>query len=198
MKILAINGSGRGKGNTRKLLEALSKEIPSDIQYEIVDLNRLNFAGCIGCEGCATSNRCIIQDDMQELYPLIDAASGLVLGSPTYYYNVTSKMKAFIERLYPYQVFDGNDRSIWSSVNEISRVKYALTIAVCEQNNEVDMGFTSEALSMPLEALGYRVVSKETVLNLFERNAAEDSDKILNQMSLVGLKLYKTIKLVNR
>lgn len=195
MNILAINGSGRGKGNTETLLKAFGSGLPEDVNYEIIDLNRLTIRGCTGCEGCATSNRCVVKDDMQALYPKIEAADGLILASPTYFYNISAGMKAFIERLYPYEVFDLEDRSVWVSATESQGLKYASVVAVCEQEDEKDMGFTAEAMSMPLEALGYRVVSTEKVMHLFGKSDAEGALDVKATMKQAGVKLYKTIRL---
>lgn len=195
MKILAINGSGRGKGNTHRLLEAMKDQIDQDVDFELINLKDYEFKGCIGCEGCAKTNKCVIQDDMQDLYPRIEEADGLILGSPTYFYNISASMKAFIERLYPYEVFDPYDRSVWVSATEATGLKYATVVAVCEQETKEDMGFTAEAMKMPLEALGFRVVGVEKVLHLFGRHDADDAVETLNQMRAAGLKLYRTIKL---
>lgn len=195
MKLLAVNGSGRGKGNTETLLRAMGADLPDDVEFELIRLKDYDFSGCTGCEGCAKSNQCVIKDDMQDLYPKIEAADGLILGSPTYFYNVSATMKAFIERLYPYEVFDPDDRSVWVSASEGNGLKYASVLAVCEQEDVSDMGFTAEAMAMPLEALGYRVVGVEKVLHLFGRSDAEKAAETLVQMKKAGAKLYKTIRL---
>lgn len=195
MKILAINGSGRGRGNTSELLETIGSAMPINVDYDLIHLRDYDFGGCIGCEGCATSNQCVIKDDMQKLYPLIEASDAIVLGSPTYFYNISAKMKAFIERMYVYEVFDPEDRSVWVSATEASGLKYATVVAVCEQEDARDMGFTAEAMSMPLEALGYRVVGTEKVLRLFGKHEAKKNTEALAQMKKAGTKLYKTIQL---
>lgn len=198
MKILAINGSGRANGNTARLLKECQQVAPQDAEIEIIHLAKLNINGCIGCEACAKTLKCVLKDDMQKLYPKIDEADGLILASPTYFYNITAKMKTFIERLYPYEIFDEDDRHVWLGLNEITGLKYAMVIGVCEQLDESDMGFTIEAMSMPLQALGYRVVDKVKVLNLFKANEAEDSSKAKEDVAKGILKLYKTIRLSQR
>lgn len=195
MKILAINGSGRGKGNTRTLLEAMGAGMPSEVDFEIVDLNRLNFGGCIGCEGCAKTNKCVVKDDMQMLYEKIEEADGMVLGSPTYFYNITAKMKAFIERFYALDAFDPEDRSVWISLQATKGLKYGAVIAVCEQKDAKDMGFTAEAMSGPLQDIGFQVVSTQKVLHLFGRHDAEGATETLDRMAMAGMKLYRTIRL---
>ncbi len=71
--------------------------------------------------------------------------------------------------MYCQQVFADNDRGVWSSVNEALGGKYAVVIAICEQNDVKDMGFTAEAMSMPLEALGYRMVETVKVIHLYKK-----------------------------
>lgn len=198
MKILAINGSGRARGNTRRLLEECKNNVAEDVELEIVDLAKLSFSGCVGCEGCSKTQICVLKDDMRQLYSKIDEADALILASPTYFYNITANMKAFIERLYPYEIFDEDDRHVWMAANEVSGLKYAMVIGICEQLDEKDMGFTIEAMSMPLVALGYRVVSEVKVLNLFKGNEANDSEISLDAVRQGISKLCKTINLANK
>jgi multimeric flavodoxin WrbA len=195
MKILAINGSGRSNGNTKRLLKECEYIMKDTDEFEVIDLSTYDFSGCIGCEGCAKTYKCVIQDDMQKLYPKIEEADGLVLASPTYFYNISSKMKAFIERLYPYEIFHKEDRHVWLSYTEVFGLKYGLVIGVCEQLKEEDMGFTIEAMSLPLQSLGYRVVDEVKVLNLFTRHEAEKDDESLEKVRGGMRKLYQTIEL---
>lgn len=196
MKILGIVGSSRKKGNTATLVdEAICAARSEGLETETVFLGDYDFRGCIGCEGCRNTYKCVIQDGMQELYPKILEADGLIAGSPTYFYNMTANMKAFIERLYCYEVFDDSDRSVWMSVNEALGGKLAATIAVCEQHNEKDMGVTSEAMDLSLASLGYRVVDSVKVLELYEGGAAERCQKALEQSRNAGRKLARTLLL---
>ncbi len=153
MKILGIVGSKRKNGNTATLVQAALKSAEiNGIETHIEYLGDYNINGCTGCEGCKDTYKCVVDDDMQKLYPLILEADAIILGSPTYFYNITSIVKAFLERLYCYEIFDKDDRSIWLPFNEVLGVKYATVIAICEQNNENDMGFTAEAMKLPLES----------------------------------------------
>lgn len=196
MKILGIVGSSRKRGNTATLVEeALSAARSEGLETEIVYLGDHDIRGCTGCEGCRNTYKCVIQDDMQQLYPKILEADGLIAGSPTYFYNMTTHMKAFLERLYCYEVFDDSDRSVWMSVNEALGGKLAATIAVCEQHNEKDMGVTSEALDLSLVSLGYRIVDSVKVLELYEAGAAERCGKALEQSRNAGRKLARTLLL---
>jgi multimeric flavodoxin WrbA len=196
MKVLGVVGSRRKNGNTAYLVEQALQAIESkEVETELIFLGDYNIRGCTGCEGCKDTYKCVIKDDMQKIYPLIMSADAIVLGSPTYFYNITADMKAFIERLYCFQVFAEDDRSVWSSTNEALGGKYAAVIAICEQNDEKDMGFTAEAMSMPLEGLGYRVIETVKVLKLFKKGDVLQSKDALEQVQRAGRKLEKTIRL---
>lgn len=196
MKVLGVVGSKRKRGNTARLVkEALQVAANEGLDTELVYLGDYQIRGCTGCEGCKKTFRCVIQDGMQELYAKVEEADGLILGSPTYFYNMTSDMKAFIERLYCYEVFDESDRSIWMSVNEAMGGKLASTIAICEQHDEKDMGFTSEAMNLSLESLGYRIVDSEKILDLYKAEAAKKSEEAIMQASRAGERLAKTLLL---
>ncbi len=199
MKVLGIVGSKRKQGNTATLVKAaLEAAEIYGAETHIEYLSDYKISGCTGCEACRNTFKCTINDDMQNLYPHILDSDAIILGSPTYFYNITSDMKSFIERLYCYEIFDNEDRSVWMSLNEITGIKYASVIAVCEQNDEHDMGFTAEAMKMPLEALGYRVVDTVKILNLFSKGEAQKDKIAIKQAKSAGVKLAKTILLRER
>ncbi len=196
MKVLGIVGSKRKKGNTSTLVQETLNTLKTEgIETELIFLGDYDIKSCHGCEGCKDTYKCIIKDDMQKLYPLILESNAIVLGSPTYFYNISSDMKAFLERCYNFEVFAEDDRSVWMSINEAMGGKYAVAIAVCEQHDEKDMGFTAEAMTKPLEALGYRVVDTVKILELFKMGEALKNDKALEQAKRAGERLAKTLKL---
>ncbi len=196
MKILGIVGSKRKSGNTASLVKrAINSAKRENIKTEIIYLGDYDIKGCYGCEHCQKAYKCIIKDDMQELYKKILEADAIIAGTPTYFYNVSSDMKAFIERLYCFEVFDDEDRSVWMSVNEALGGKLAVTISVCEQNSEADMGVTSEVMDLSFKSLGYRIIESVKILNLFEENDAASNEVEMTKAIRAGEKLAKTILL---
>lgn len=198
MKIMGVVGSRRKKGNTTILTQEVLKPFEAqgvDIETELIFLGDYDIAGCSGCEGCRDSYKCVINDDMQKLYPALIKADALILGSPTYFYNITADMKAFIDRCYCLEVFDESDRSVWMGISEALGGKYAAVIAVCEQDNEEDMGFTVEAMVKPLEALGYRIVSVVKALHAFAEGDVSKNDRAMKEAEQAGEKLLKTLRL---
>ncbi|MGV1098701.1 flavodoxin family protein [Thiovibrio sp. JS02] len=99
MRIFAVNGSPRKKGNTEELLRAFLKGAESTgAVVEIVRLAELHIQPCIGCGGCDKTGECVLEDAMQDLYPKIRAANRIVLASPIYFYGITAQAKAFVDR----------------------------------------------------------------------------------------------------
>ena len=102
MKALAISGSARENGNTAMLLEYVLKELSKEgIDTELVQLAGKPVRGCADCMRCfnVRNRRCAITDDvMNEVIGKMDASDAIILGSPTYFTDVSAEMKALIDR----------------------------------------------------------------------------------------------------
>lgn len=199
MKVIGISGSPRNNGNTSYLIQRALEDVEKyGIETKMVNLSDYTIADCIGCEGCKRTYSCVIKDDMQELYPLILQADALVLGSPTYFYDVTAIMKAFLDRMYCIEVFDDEDRSVWMSVNEAMGGKLASVISVCEQEDDRDTGHAALTMKLTLQSLGYRVTDSTEIINLFGRGEAAGNDKAVYLAMRNGQRLAKTLLLRNK
>lgn len=168
--VIGIGGSPRKGGNSDLLLKTILTSAADQGMYaRSIHLRDYQFQSCIGCEGCRKANACIgLNDGMQLIYPWLLESRGLVLVSPTHHYNVTAWMKAFIDRLYCFYDFENTVPRAWSS-RLAGQGRKAVIAAVCEQENATDMGFTLDAMRLPIEALGYEVVDTLTVLRIFHR-----------------------------
>lgn len=105
MKILALLGSPRKKGNTALLLDEYLRGIKDsnkDAEIVKVFLQEKKISGCTACEACrnVTIGQCAIKDDMQELYPLFRQADMVVYATPIYWWSVSAQLKAFMDRCY--------------------------------------------------------------------------------------------------
>lgn len=99
MKVLGIYGSPRKGGNTDQLLdEALEGARAAGAETATVYARDLNMRGCIECGGCDETGKCVLKDDMQSVYPLLYQADGIIMATPIFFYNVTSQLKAVIDR----------------------------------------------------------------------------------------------------
>jgi multimeric flavodoxin WrbA len=101
MKILAIVGSPRPKGNTSYLIDrALHEAAIHGVETEKIMLCQYKVNPCQGHDNCSSFAACKQNDDAPWILDKFCSAEGIILGSPVYYYNITAQMKAFIDRNY--------------------------------------------------------------------------------------------------
>ncbi|MHC4249137.1 MAG: flavodoxin family protein [Planctomycetota bacterium] len=102
MKVVAFNGSPRRNGNTTMLLEAVIAELEkAGIETELVQLGGRKIHGCVACYKCfeKKDGRCAVDSDvLNEFLGKMVEADGIIIGSPTYFANVTTEVKALIDR----------------------------------------------------------------------------------------------------
>ena len=102
MKVLLVNGSPHKAGNTWQTLQIISGCLEQHgIKSEIFQLGNGQVRGCIGCDGCRTSFRCVFEDDCCNA--LIDAildADGIIIGSPVYFAGANGALCAILDRVF--------------------------------------------------------------------------------------------------
>jgi multimeric flavodoxin WrbA len=102
MNVVAFSGSARLDGNTALLVNEVFKELAAaGIGTELVQLAGKTIHGCRACYGCfkKKNGRCSFDDDFANAcIAKMEDADGIILASPTYFADVTSEMKALIDR----------------------------------------------------------------------------------------------------
>jgi len=102
MKVIAFNGSARKDGNTAILLNLVLDELRAEgVETEMYSLAGKPIQGCIACFKCfeKKNRRCNVEKDIiNECIGKMVEADGILLGSPTYFADVSAGMKALIER----------------------------------------------------------------------------------------------------
>jgi Multimeric flavodoxin WrbA len=102
MKIVAFNGSPRINGNTAQSIQMVFKELEKEgIATELIQLGGRKVFGCLACGKCyeKRDRQCTRQDDeMNTFIRKINEADGIIIGSPTYFSNVSTEVKALIDR----------------------------------------------------------------------------------------------------
>ena len=102
MKVVAFNGSARKDGNTAILIRQVFAELEAEgIETELVQLAGQKIRGCTACGQCYKNknHRCVIENDVvNDCIEKMRAADGIILGSPTYFADLTPEMKALIDR----------------------------------------------------------------------------------------------------
>jgi len=104
MRITAVLGSPRPEGNTDILAaRVLQGASEAGWETESFPLRKLSLRGCIGCEQCWHLDRpCVFEDDMAGLYQALSETDAILLATPVYWYAPTAMMKAFMDRLVPF------------------------------------------------------------------------------------------------
>ena len=100
MRVVGFNGSSRKDGNTAIIMNMVFEELESQgIKTEMVQFSGEIIEPCKGCFACKGKNNCVFQKDIfYECFEKMKLADGILLGSPVYSADVTSNMKAFLER----------------------------------------------------------------------------------------------------
>jgi multimeric flavodoxin WrbA len=110
-KVLVLNGSPRQKGNTAHLIEKLRKAlIEKGHEVVVLELNDLDIKPCQGCFWCYRGFplRCVQDDAMNSLYPMVLGSDVLVFASPIYWFNYSAQLKLFVDRLVALHVEGGH------------------------------------------------------------------------------------------
>ena len=107
MKVLMINGSPRADGNTKIALEEMKKIFSAEgIDCEIIDIGTQAVRGCIACNSCYKTGKCVFDDCVNAIAPKFETADGLVIGSPVYYASANASLIALLDRLFYSTHFD--------------------------------------------------------------------------------------------
>jgi len=101
MRVIGIVGSPRKNGNTEILMkEALTVAREAGCETEMFLLSGKQVAPCDACGTCFDVGGCVVQDDMQDLYGLMDRADAVIFGTPVYFGSVSAQLKTVMDRTF--------------------------------------------------------------------------------------------------
>ena len=118
--ILGVCGSPRARTTEYALREALAMLRDRGFETEFFTVRGKDIGFCTHCDHCLREKGCIIQDDVQGLYPLLREAEGLIFASPVYNGGVSAQTKAVMDRT----------RALLASDPNVFRGKAGMAIAV--------------------------------------------------------------------
>ncbi len=102
MKVVALCGSARKQGNTALLLQTvLAPLVEAGAETELIELAKSEIRGCMACYVCflEKNGTCVLKKDIvNDCIAKMAAADAILLGSPAYFTDVSSEMKALIDR----------------------------------------------------------------------------------------------------
>lgn len=107
MKVLLLCGSPHKNGATYTAMHEMEKVFAKEgIETELLFVGDKQIRGCIACGGCRESGKCVFDDIVNEVAEKLQAADGLVLGSPVYYASANATLIALLDRLFHSSRFD--------------------------------------------------------------------------------------------
>jgi multimeric flavodoxin WrbA len=150
---IAVVGSPRKGKNTDLLVDYVIEGLSGkNIKTDKFFLDSSNISTCTGCRRCIKTGKCVIKDDITEIISKMEEADGYILASPSYNYNMTAQMKAFIDRTFCLNDYNNG----WKS--RLMPDKKAIIIGVCAGKNKESMGYTTQGISKPVSELGVHII----------------------------------------
>ncbi|MCQ2503978.1 MAG: flavodoxin family protein [Saccharofermentans sp.] len=107
MNVLILNASPRPEGNTTIAVNEMVKVFEEEgIDVKVIRIGNKDIRGCVACNSCSGSGKCIFDDEVNEIAKDFEAADGLVVASPVYYASANSTLTACLDRLFYSSSFD--------------------------------------------------------------------------------------------
>lgn len=134
MKVVGINGSARSDGNTAILIKRVFAELEKEgIETELIQLAGKTIRGCRACYKCMENKdkQCAVKNDsFNKCYVKMLEADGIILGSPTYFSDMSAEMKALIDRAGFVSMANGGllKRKVGAAVSAVRRAGAIHTI----------------------------------------------------------------------
>jgi multimeric flavodoxin WrbA len=185
MSILILNSSPRKTGNVVQALKALADGASKDHEIEWLDVYDLKYTPCKGCMKCRPDKECILPyDDAHMVGQKIKHASGLVIGTPTYWGNMSASLKGLFERNVP--VFEYIDSGF---PRPLHKGKKAVIVTACSAAWPFHLLMsqargTIHTVSTILNSAGYKIISKIIIPNTVKNTAI--SSRILAKANKAG------------
>lgn len=186
MKILGVNGSPRRNGNSEILLnEVLQEAKHSGAEIDYIHVDALNLHGCKGCLWCQHDGNglCIQKDEMISIYDKIKHSDAIVMASPIYFSGITSQLKMFIDRLYPFYGRGGTPSRL------PKKIKLILIITQGQPESE-KYAQSIEIVADSLRLIGFDVLKEIFVApSLPNKGDALQNSAYLEQAKSLGQKI---------
>ncbi|MCG8564517.1 MAG: flavodoxin family protein [Desulfobacterales bacterium] len=167
MKVVALQGSARKKGNTAKVLGWVEEELTRlGHDVESIYLHGKTLNGCMGCAKCKETPDdvgCIQKDDVPEILGKLVKADLVIFSSPLYFWGVTAQLKAVIDRTY--SLYTRYHEPNHSSLLEGQRQALLITGGGPWENNAQEAFTAFERIQKPHKAVnaGHLYVGKCTI-----------------------------------
>ena len=165
-KVILLNGSPHANGCTATALNEMIKVFQEEgIETELIHVGNKNIRGCVSCNRCSETGKCVFDDLVNEVAPKFAEADGLVVGSPVYYAGPNGTILSFMDRLFYSTSFSkqmkvgaavvscrrGGNTATYDVLNKYFTIS-SMPVASSTYWNQVH-GFTAEDAKKDLEGL---------------------------------------------
>ena len=132
MNVLMLNGSPRTNGNIALAFQEMEQVFRENgIGVENIQLGKQVIRGCIACESCRKTHKCVFDDIVNKLAEKFEAADGLVIGSPVYFGSANGTLMSALQRLFYSTSFD---KSLKVGASVVSARRSGCTATLDELN----------------------------------------------------------------
>ena len=107
MNVIILNGSPKAEGNTAIAINEVVRIFDEEgVQSEVIHVGKEAIRGCVSCNTCVKTGKCVFDDIVNEIAPRFEAADGMVIASPVYYASANVTLIACLDRLFYSTHFD--------------------------------------------------------------------------------------------
>ena len=190
MKIMVITSSPNQEGLTESCGEAAKRGIEKGNGEAImVRLNDLNILKCKACDQgwgiCFESDKCILEDDFENVHEAIGEVDGYVVVTPVYFHEMSESAKTFFDRL---RRCEANLKFNRENVNKIEKKPFICVAAAGGMGTGTVSCLTSmERLFFHLNKLDYSNLTKSDYIGVNRRN----KEYMLDAIESSALKIVK-------
>lgn len=189
MKILFLNGSPRKNGYTLGLMKCIEKEIDSKHTVEWIHSYDLSMKPCLSCLQCRPNKECILpKDDGHNVWNKIRSADAIIIGSPTYFGNISGPLKILIDR--NLTAFEEIAASGLEMPIPLHKGKKAIMVTTCNAPFPISQLPTQskgalQAIEIVLKAGGYNILGSITLDGAASKNKIPS--EIQKQAKILGM-----------
>lgn len=191
MKVLGIMGSPRLNGNSSTLLKkVLEGAKDNGAVANSISVSNLDIQGCINCDACKRLGKCVIKDDMQNIYDMVNDSDIVVFSSPNYMGGIQGKLKCVIDRLYAYMK-GGLDKSF----DKEKKVALIVTQNAPEETSSCYEAFNHLRYVLNVTFEGNSEVPCRFLLGggLVTRDSADSNKELMNKAYNMGKELVQGV-----
>ncbi|MEG0051256.1 MAG: flavodoxin family protein [Terrisporobacter sp.] len=168
-QILIINGSPRKSKNCSRIIGKIVLELEANnIEYQILNIYKMNIDYCTACDYCGKTGKCRIKDDMTPIYKKFDNSKGTIVVSPMYFSSISTKVKTLVDRT---QAFYSSKYILKKPSLDTKKERIGMFIAIGGQP-EYENQFLGGQLVMDIF---FKCINTKLIQNIYMSNSDEVS-----------------------